>query len=215
MSEAVSAYPLSWPPGWRRTNKWERTKAKFSKKRTVYREGAAQFSSMAGLSVHEAVSRIDKELSPMGVSDNDVIISTNLQLRLDGWPRSGQNKPEDPGAAVYWKTKRGERRCMAVDRYDRIEDNLAAIAATLSALRSIERHGGAEILDRAFTGFKALPAPEQWWQVLGLMNDRPTREEIEKAHRRLAKEHHPDRGGEHARMARINTARETGLRGFQ
>jgi hypothetical protein len=69
---------------------------------------------------------------------------------------------------------------MAIDQYDRVEHNLAAIAATLDAMRAIKRHGGAEILDRAFTGFTALPAPmaggKPWRQVLGFDLDyTPTR----------------------------------------
>lgn len=87
---------------------------------------------------------------------------------------------------------------------------LAAIAATLEAMRAIERHGGAEILDRAFTGFTALPSPEQWFQVLAVAAV-ATREEIEEAYRREAMKHHPDRGGDSAQMARINQARVEGL----
>ncbi|EQD57691.1 heat shock protein DnaJ [mine drainage metagenome] len=77
-------------------------------------------------------------------------------------------------------------------------------------MRAIERHGGAEILDRAFTGFVALPAPEQWWQVLGVAEN-ATGGEIDAAYRRLAALHHPDRGGDSAQMARINAARDQGL----
>ena len=74
-------------------------------------------------------------------------------------------------------------------------------------MRAIERHGGAAILNRAFTGFIALPAPEQPWQVLGVgMN--ASREEIEEAYRKLAAKHHPDRGGNPQEMARINAARD-------
>jgi DnaJ-domain-containing protein 1 len=101
---------------------------------------------------------------------------------------------------------------MAVDRYDRVADNLAAIAATLEAMRAIERHGGALILDRVFTGFQALPAPEQPWQVLGL-NSHATRDQVEEAWRRLAAKHHPDRGGNADLMARINAARDQLLEG--
>lgn len=66
------------------------------------------------------------------------------------------------------------------------------------------------MIEAAFTGFTALPAPEQSWQVLGVAHD-ATREQIEAAHRRLAMEHHPDRGGDGDRMARINAARDAML----
>ncbi len=79
-------------------------------------------------------------------------------------------------------------------------------------MRAIERHGGAAILDRAFIGFKALPAPEQWWQVLGLDTDHPTRAQIQAAYLEKAKESHPDiPGGDPTAMARINAARDRGL----
>jgi DnaJ-domain-containing protein 1 len=83
----------------------------------------------------------------------------------------------------------------------------AAIAATLKAMRAIERHGGATILDRAFAGFKELPAPEQPWQVLGVSSQASTAE-IDQAYKRLVAKHHPDRGGDEHTMARINAARD-------
>src|SRR6185437_2928884 len=107
-------------------------------------------------------------------------------------PRSDRT-PSDPGVAVYWREGKNTR-CMAIDRYSRVPDNLAAIAATLDAMRAIERHGGAEILDRAFTGFVALPAPEQWFTILGVSAN-ATAEEIKLAHRRLIAAHPEFRTG--------------------
>lgn len=160
------------------------------------------------MSIEAGTQRVLSSLQRMGFN-RSVIISSNLALRNDGLPRSGQRAPDDPGVAVYWGVGKATR-CMAVDRYDRVADNLAAIASTLEAMRAIERHGGAAILDRAFTGFVALPSPEQWWQVLDVpMN--ATREQIDAAYRRLAMAHHPDRGGDAAQMARINAARDDGM----
>lgn len=65
------------------------------------------------------------------------------RTNIDGFPRSGQSEPSDGGVAVYWLTSTGETKCIAIDRYDRVADNLAAVAATLDAMRAIERHGGA------------------------------------------------------------------------
>src|SRR3954467_15855639 len=90
-------------------------------------------------------------------------------------------------------------RCMAIDRYTRVADNLAAIAATLEAMRAIERHGGGAILERAFLGFAALPekASSPWWRdVLGISATAPaTWPLVEELFRALAKVHHPDVGG--------------------
>jgi len=168
------------------------------------------------LSVFDGVERVLGELVRLGVSNDDVIVSTNVRTRLDGLPRSGEPKPADPGVCVYWqKSAADPMRCMAVDRYTEVADNLAAVAATLEAMRAIERHGGAAILDRAFTGFAALPAPaggrRDWWSVLGLAQN-ATREQVERAHRELRSRWHPDRpNGDERRMAEINKARDDAL----
>ena len=193
----LTSYPLCWPEGWPRMPSHKRTYGKFGVR--------------GRLSIADSIYRLLDELRRLGVNRDDVLISTNIPARLDGLPRSNQSTPPDPGAAVYWETKAKQRRCIAIDRYIDVAQNIAAIAATLEAMRAIDRHGGAEILDRAFTGFAALAAPEQWWQVLGLGGPHASREQIERAHRELAMKHHPDRGGDHNRMAAINTARDEGL----
>lgn len=209
---AITAYPLTWPAGWRRLRPHERTRAKFGKSERVYSTTTPGNSwvQKKDLTLNDAVTRVLEELSRMGIDRQEIVISTNVQLRLDGLPKSGQRKPEDPGAAVYWRRRGQPPRCMAIDRYDDVADNVAAIAATLDAMRAIERHGGASILDRAFTGFEALPAPESWWQILGLSGPDVLREAIDVAHRRLAMQHHPDRGGDTETMSRINRARDMG-----
>lgn len=213
MSE-ITAYPLAWPIGWRRTSPERRAYGRFNKKVTKrYSYGDNTYQMSQNLSVHDAVSRLLQTFERMGIDTrDDVVISTNLVLRLDGLPRSGQSMPSDPGACAYWVTSNGDRRCMAIDRYTKVEDNIAAIAATLEAMRAIERHGGAEILDRAFTGFQALPNPEQWWHVLGLETADVTEEEITRTWRTLAQRNHPDRGGNDHHMGKINRARDEGLR---
>jgi hypothetical protein len=147
----------------------------------------------------------------MRVSPDDILISTNVRLRLDGLPRSDQ-EPSDPGAAVYWQKKGKTMRCMAIDQYTRVADNLAAIAATLDAMRAIERHGGATILDRAFLGFAALPehASQPWREVLGIQGS-ATLDLVESRFRALVKVHHPDVGGKDEDFLRIKEAREAAL----
>lgn len=198
---SISASPLTWPEGWPRTVDWKRVHGKFSARGKQ-------------LSVAEAVGRVRDELKRMGLKDDDIIVSTNLRLRLDGLPRSDQPEPRDSGAAVYWETKKGNK-VMAIDRYARVADNLAAIAATLDAMRAIERHGGAEILDRAFTGFTALPAPtaRDWAIVLGIADIlKPTEEDVQQAYRRAAAKAHPDRGGTTADMQAVNAARDAAMK---
>jgi hypothetical protein len=205
----TTAYPLAWPEGWPRTKDYARKRASF---------GTARYDAhriKRALTVAEGMKRVREVLARMGVDvANDMVVSTNLKLNMSGLPRGDQGEPADRGVAVYWQTAGKPMRVMAIDTYWRTADNLGAIAATLEAMRAIERHGGAVILDRAFTGFTALPSPKRWWEVLGVA---PTagREEIERVWREKAREAHPDAGGSHARMAELNAARDTGLRHAQ
>jgi hypothetical protein len=218
---APTRYPLQWPIGWKRTPAGSRAYGRFSKKKTNHRsygDGSSHsWQSTEDITIGEATQRLLTELDRMGIREYDVVISTNLQLRLDGLPRSGQAQPADPGAAVYWRDK-GRDRCMAIDIYTKVEQNIAALAATIDAMRAIERHGGAAILDRAFTGFTALPPPivagmkRDWQAVLELRELlQPKRDDIERAYRRLAMERHPDKGGSDAAMAELNAARDEAL----
>ncbi len=200
----IPAYPLQWPAGWPRTPIVQQRYGKFGSKK-------GSSSRVTDITVAEATARVLAELARMGIDRQDVVISTNLQLRLDGLPRSGQAAPRDAGVAVYWETKKSERRVMAIDQYYKVEDNLAAIAATLDAMRAIERHGGAQILDRAFTGFAALPAPtarRTWREVFGWSEYKmPKPGEIRARFRELAGVRHPDRaGGSDAAMSELNVA---------
>lgn len=212
---SITNFPLFWPPSWQRTPPDKRIRAKFSKGERQYRQdGQSSWMRKRELSIADGVRRVIEELARLGVDRENVIVSTNVQARNDGMPYSNRSEPKDPGVAVYWRTyKSKQQKCMAIDRYDRVADNLGAVAATIAAMRMIERHGGAEILDRVFRGFIALPAPEQWWQALGFEDeDEVTLEAAEFRYRILAKKHHPDVGGDAGRFASItdaiNTARE-------
>lgn len=176
-------YPLTWPAGWPRASQLQLRDAKFSKNKQ-------------DLSVFDGVQRVLTALKALAVDEQDVIISTNIRTRLDGLPRSGEPAPVDRGAAIYWEQD-GHNRSMAIDIYTAVADNLAAIAATLEAIRAIERHGGGQILERVFTGFAALPAPtatRDWWHVLGVQKDAPP-QIITAAHRYLRSVHHPAKIG--------------------
>jgi len=205
----IPAYPLAWPDGWKRTDPSAQAFGRFGV-RTSFKSSFSDhmYTQKKQVSIAEAVSRIRAELGRMGLRDDDIVISSNLRLRLDGLPRSDQREPDESGAAVYWIDKSGATRCMAIDRYRRVADNLAAIAATLDAMRAIERHGGAEILNRAFTGFAALEHQgENWWDVLEVRRD-ASREAIDANYRRLRSQHHPDKGGDSEQFQRVQRAYE-------
>ncbi|KLC07816.1 J domain-containing protein [Xanthomonas perforans] len=199
----IPASPLSWPAGWKRTPAGQREKARFG--RAGRRRYNGDYDAPRVLTISEAVDRVRLEMQRMGINNDDLVISTNLELRLDGLPRSNQREPADPGVAVYWQDRYDRTqppKCMAIDCYDRVADNLAAVAATLDAMRAIERHGGAAILERAFAGFTALPAPValSWRDVLDPADP-------EGSYRRLRSQHHPDRaGGDAQQFQRVQRA---------
>lgn len=208
MDAPTEAYPLTWPQGWKRTEPHRRQRAKFHSTSREFGSGGGSWLKKRDLTMAESVDRVRAELQRMGA--RSLVISTNVRVRLDGLPRSGERQPDDPGTAVYWTTSKGEKRCMAVDQYDRVADNLAAIAGTLAALRAVERYGGATILDRAFTGFVALPPPmdtRTWLQVLGLEPGRTfTRAELDAAYRSKRSAAHPDKGGSASEFNAVQTA---------
>lgn len=194
----INSYPLHWPAGWDRTASSKRKRAQFGKSKQSQH---GSWKTKEQLTVAEGIKRVLATLQRMDVPSDQVIISTNMPVRQDGLPYSGRKGPDDPGAAVYWRpcdsSQNTPHKCMAIDQYDRLADNLAAIAGTLDAMRAIERWGGADILDRAFQGFAALPeyVSRGWHNVLGVAADAP-REEVERAYKILRGKHHPDRGGD-------------------
>lgn len=205
----MTAYPLTWPSGWKRTLAAARKHAKFSKKtREYYPSGNYSYLRSSAVTIAEGTKRVLSELRSMGLDRDDILISTNLELKLDGLPRSNQKEPADPGVAVYWKKRKdAQHKVMAIDLYDTIADNLAALAATLSAMRAIERHGGAVILERAFLGFAALPAPNTWRAVMRLgEGSTPTIEFVRGVYRMLSRTRHPDTGGSESEMKELNWA---------
>jgi len=200
----IPAFPLQWPAGWKRTAPGQRKPAKFGKKGIGY--------GKAKLTVAEAIKRVRGELQHMGVKGDDQVVSTNVPLRLDGWPRSDAREPADPGVAVYWRdmSKDGQpSRSMAIDMYDRVADNLAALAATLEAMRAIKRHGGAEILDRTFTGFTAIehkPSGEAHWSDILDCDRNASTSEVRAAFMRARSRAHPDTGGSAGEFQQVKQA---------
>lgn len=183
--------PLAWPQGYPKTT--SRKSAQFGAKR----DGGIGFRS---LNIQEATKRLREEIARHGVRDfeEDTVVSTNLKVGVSGLPRSDQGDPGDPGVSVYWETRDGKKRNMAIDIYTRVADNIAAVAATLEAMRAIERHGGKVIQDKAFSGFDALPAPDSCWQILGIEEHARVgmveKQVVLDAFKRMAQQHKDHRG---------------------
>lgn len=185
----IESFPLCWPDNWNRTPRWKRAPSRFR------------------LTMDQARQDLKYEIDMLG--GERLIISTNMPLRRDGEFHAGARNPEDPGVAVYFIYKK-KQMCFACDQHPYVRENLNAIAKTINALRGIERWGASDMLERAFTGFAALPKAA--WQSILELGPNPSRQDIEANFRRLAMQHHPDRGGDNGRMAELNRAREEALR---
>ncbi len=193
MSDTKQRYPLNWPAAWPRAR--SRSSSNFAK---VGRE----------LSLDRARRLVIDELRRLGASD--VVISSNIELRLDGYPRSGQRMPDDPGVAVYFRRK-GESKCIPIDTYRKPEENLYAIGLCIEAMRGLERWGAPRLVDAAFSGFKALPelagpSAAAWWDVLGVPPS-ADRAAVLAAYREKSRRWHPDaEGGDSERFVLVQNA---------
>lgn len=201
-------FPLQWPGNWPRTLPQKRQPATFRQTKNapaalVQSNEPARRKAQIILSVAAAVERLDYQLHEIGAVH--IVLSTNVEPTLSGRPRGNAADPEDVGAAVYFKLN-GADRVLACDKWTRIADNIAALAAHIDALRRIERYGIGD-MNQAFRGYTALqPATCEWWLVLGVPRD-SSLEKIDAAFTKLAKEHHPDRGGDANQMSRLTEAR--------
>ena len=193
MNESVyESYPLQWPDGYRRTAR--RVGSRFGK-HTLY----------------EVRNYLRDEVDRLG--GRKLVISTNMKTRNDGDVYSNAKEPSDSGVAIYFERK-GKSICIPCDTYSTVWENTYAIARGISAMRQIERDGIPGFLDRAFTGFVALPAPgDNWRAVLGI-DATAGFDAAKAAYRRAIAANHPDSGGREDRAVELNQAWEAAQRHF-
>lgn len=211
----IEAYPLCWPNNKPRTPQRAQKRAKFGKDSKS--RGDGEWTDRRAITVSEGVTRILNELysfTRIGQGERmpkeSIVISINIRINRAGLPSSETKQPDDVGAAVYF-TLDNKNYCLPCDRWDRVADNLAAIAAHLGALRGIERWGVGESHD-VFTGFRALPYSTErrpWWIVLEISAN-ATWEECQNAYTIVAKKVHPDKpGGSKEAFQELEQAWET------
>lgn len=181
----TQAYPLHWPDGWPRSKN----------------PGKSQFQTSLSAAIHNVQDSLRRFAADSGRKVEAVIVSSNVSLM--------ERNPQDSGVAVYF-TWDGLSTCIAVDRYQRIEENLQAIHHVIEAERTKLRHGGLNLVRAAFRGYAALPPPsvtkKHPWEILGILAN-ATADEIDTAYREKAKKVHPDAGGSAAAMQELNDAR--------
>lgn len=219
--ELPDAYPLSWPDGVARTPPEQRTRARFGKRRTethIRSDGTSwSYSQKGKVTIAEGIRRILEQVDLHG--GTYPVISSNVALRQDGLPRSGQREPDDVGVALYF-FREGETVCIPNDRYDRVADCMAAIAGHLDAMRSMLRWG-CGTGSQAFSGYRAqLPAPGvDWRSTFATMTGTVPRtpQEAKELHRRAFADQHPDRPGgmSQAQASRLNEARSAAIEALE
>lgn len=211
MKEQAQRYPLAWPMNWKRTPPDKRERASFRRTIKTPTETVVNGQRVVGtrdssqpLTIATAIDRLVAELQRLGARDE--ILSSNVPVSLKGLPYSVSREPEDTGAAVYI-TLGGKPLVFACDKWDRVADNIAAIAQHIDALRRIDRYGVGK-LDQAFVGYAALPPSAEDWRIVLGVGEYATVEQVDAAFLQKAKDCHPDRGGTHDDMAKLTAARD-------
>jgi hypothetical protein len=197
----IEAFPLDWPIGYKRTR--NRINSKFKQ------------------TMDEAQNFLRAEINRLG--GKGLIVSSNIPIRKDGGLYADwmNKRIDDPGIAIFFKYQEKEVT-MCCDQYERVWENIYALGKGIEALRGMERWGVSEFLERAFTGFKALPAAFEmpaptvnWWNVLE-MDENATYFEVKKQYRILAQKYHPDNkeSGNAEKFIQIQKAYENAIRIF-
>jgi len=189
----IESFPLQWPLGHPRT---EKTRESLFNKYT--------------LTLVKARDGVLEELNKWKAKN--VIISSNAPSKKDGTPYATFPKPTDAGVAVYF-TLNNELRVIPCDEYNSIEENLQALKYVIESLRTIERHGGRQVFNTAFGGFKALPevgSARRWWEILDVPQN-ANANQINNAYKAKMWSAHPDRGGSTDKVAELTEARKQGL----
>lgn len=207
-------YPLQWPSNTPRTKPADRRRSNFHTR--VKRDGLHPMHRP--LTVYEVAKDLLAELGRLKASS--AVITSLLPTRHDGLPYS-DGRSEDPGVAV-WCVYNGRERAFACDQWTTHAENLRAIALSIEALRGLTRWGMADVAERAFAGFAALPpggpdviaepVKRPWREVFEIRHvlSEMLKEDllaiVKARHRKAIAEAHPDAGGDAERAVELNTA---------
>lgn len=183
-------YPLAWPENLPRSP----------------RPSGSQFKTSLASALKNVSTSLERFSKDSGKKVTDVVISSNISL--------GEQRPKDAGVAVWFEWD-GLRLCIAVDRYQKVEDNLQAIHHVLEARRTELRHGTLALLRASLSGLQALPSPTTkrgWRQVFGFSAGTTISErELSEEYRLMAKK----RAGDEKSLRELNVARDEARKEIQ
>ena len=186
------AYPRQWPLGWERTIAHQRTSSRYS------------------VSPGKAQSTLIRSVRHLGAQG--IIMSSNHPVGARGRAvMSGPFTDNDPGVAIHW-ARAGKQEVMACDRWRHPWENMRAIYHAVEGLRTMERAGASQIMERAFQAFQ-LPSsnrPKQRWRDFFGCGEifTPTEEYLKRMARDMRREWHPDNKdtGDEERFKQVDEA---------
>lgn len=131
----------------------------------------------------------------------------SLTIYLDGGELGsrnaflGRSRFRSPAVSVEFDLD-GKTYCLATDNLTTPEQALCGIAVAIEGIRAQERYG-IFTAEEMLQGLSALPPVSTWRDILG---NPKTLEQAENMYRELAKSAHPDAGGSHDAMTKLNSA---------
>lgn len=177
---------------------------------------------------------LDRELGYLDA--RDVVIEadfTEVDIRLDGWPRANARQPQHPGVRVAFDSKHGAL-VYATDTCAFWQHNLRSVGLGLEALRAVDRYGVTSSGEQ-YRGWRQIGAGSaievppfttaaDAWRHLQMEAAVPASDvthlpgevsaaTVQRVTRRAQAASHPDRGGDPEAFRLVQAATELVLKG--
>lgn len=131
------------------------------------------------------------------------------------WPSDYiRTRPQDRRAMTAWKRNANQYRQTIEQELTRMKSPSFLISSNVPLTQRGAMSLGIEPLDVGVAVYFSRQIKEDfsWQDALGIHEVAPTEEQIQAAYRRLAQQHHPDRGGDVAMFAAVTRHRDNALR---
>jgi hypothetical protein len=128
-----------------------------------------------------------------------------------GWPRT---RPQDQKPMSSWKRTANQYRDALVGELRRMGAPAFVVSSNVPISTRNIMQAGVEPLDRGVAVYfsRKLKEDFSWQEALGLPDPYPTEDQVQDAFKKLAQQHHPDRGGDMAMFQAVVTHRDNALR---